>query len=62
MSRSTRLGSATANAPARMAPEDSPNISTEALPVTFSTTGRAAFRSSTPVWMPELPAVREEKP
>src|SRR5262249_22703970 len=44
--RSTRLGSAIAKAPARIEPDDSPNIKTDAFPVTCSTNGRAALRSS----------------
>jgi hypothetical protein len=42
-----RFDSTMAKAPARIAPEDSPNIKTDAFPVTPSINARAALRSAT---------------
>src|ERR1700722_3947138 len=51
-----------ANAPARRAPEDSPNKWNFCCPVSCTTVGRAAVRSSTPSLISEFPVPREDFP
>ena len=61
-SRSTAAGSATANAAARIPPDDSPKKCALARPVSRRTTSIAARKSATPLAMSELPLVRSERP